>query len=147
MTWSVCPGGRNIADRYFDFDTNCEFKDRDILVYGPVVLEMRESFDWFWVYEKSVPVQYLRDIEDDQHLKLLFVDTAYEVDRIEYYSDKPRKAEFPDDSTKQDITTEIHQVLSSARKSIVIQSPYMVLSKKVRKIFRQLRQDHPKIAW
>ncbi len=166
-------GGRNIADRYFDFDTNYDFKDRDILVYGPVALEMRASFDWFWAYEKSVPVQYLRDvaaellngdeftlepfqpadrlrpllqnIEDDQHLRLLFVDTVYEVDRIEYYSDKPRKAEFPDDARKQDITTEIHQVLSSARESIVIQSPYMVLSKKVRKIFQKLRQDHPEI--
>ncbi len=166
-------GGRNIADRYFDYDTNYDFKDRDILVYGAVAPEMRASFDWFWAYEKSVPVQYLRDvadellnggefalepfqaaerlqpllrdIEDDQHLKLRFVDTAYEVDRIEYYSDKPRKADFLDGSHKQDITTEIHQVLSSARKSIVIQSPYMVLSKKARIIFRQLRQDHPEI--
>jgi len=166
-------GGRNIADRYFDFDTNYEFKDRDILVYGRTALEMRESFDWFWEYEKSVPVQHLRDVadellnggesalepfqpadrlrpllqdvEDDQHLKLLFVNTAYEVNRIEYFSDKPRKAEFPEDSRKQDITTEIHDVLSSASTSVVIQSPYMVLSKKARKIFKQLRADNPEI--
>jgi len=166
-------GGRNIADRYFDFDTNYEFKDRDILVYGPIAPEMRKSFDWFWEYEKSVPVQHLRDvagellngdrltlgtfqpagrlrpllqdIEDDQHLRHLFVDSAYEVTHIEYFSDRPRKAEFPEDSRRQDVTTELHDVLSSASKSIVIQSPYMVLSKKARKIFKQLREDNPEI--
>jgi putative cardiolipin synthase len=166
-------GGRNIADRYFDYDTNYEFKDRDILVYGRIAEEMRESFDWFWEYEKSVPVQHLRDvanellngreftlepfqpadrllpllrdIEDVQHLSLLFVSPAHEVSRIEYFSDKPRKAEFPEDSRKQDITTEIHDVLSSARKSVVVQSPYMVLSKRARKVFKQLRKDNPEI--
>jgi phosphatidylserine/phosphatidylglycerophosphate/cardiolipin synthase-like enzyme len=166
-------GGRNIADRYFDYDTNYEFKDRDILVYGRIAEEMRESFDWFWEYEKSVPVQHLRDvanellnggefslepfqpadrlrpllrdIEDAQHLSLLFLSPAHEVSHIEYFSDKPRKAEFPEESRKQDITTEIHDVLSSARKSVVIQSPYMVLSKKARKIFKQLRKDNPEI--
>jgi phosphatidylserine/phosphatidylglycerophosphate/cardiolipin synthase-like enzyme len=29
----------DIADRYFDFDTNYEFKDRDVAVYGPAVTE------------------------------------------------------------------------------------------------------------
>ena len=28
-------GGRNIADRYFDYDTNYLFKDRDVAVFGP----------------------------------------------------------------------------------------------------------------
>ena len=55
-------GGRNIADRYFDFDTNYEFKDRDVLVFGAVATEMRESFDWFWESPKTVPVQHLRDV-------------------------------------------------------------------------------------
>ena len=166
-------GGRNIADRYFDFDTNYEFKDRDLLVYGPVAREMRESFDWFWGYKKSIPAQHLRDvanellngetpelepyeitarlqpvlreIEDERRLRELFVETAYEVERIGYFSDKPRKTEFPEESRKQDITTELHQILSSADHSVVIQSPYMVLSKKARKVFKELRAKNPDI--
>jgi phosphatidylserine/phosphatidylglycerophosphate/cardiolipin synthase-like enzyme len=166
-------GGRNIADRYFDYDTNYEFKDRDLLVYGRVAREMRESFDWFWEYKKSIPAQYMRDvakellnnetpelepyrmsgrlqpilheIEDDKRITQLFVDTAYEVDRLEYFSDKPRKAEFPEDSSKQDITAELYEVLSSASTSVVIQSPYMVLSKKARKVFSSLREKNPDI--
>lgn len=166
-------GGRNIADRYFDLDTNYEFKDRDVLVYGPVARDMRESFDWFWEYRKSIPVQHLRDvanellnggnydfkpyhiperlqrilnpIDDYQQLMRLFVDTAFAVERIEYFSDKPRKAEFSEDSSKQDITAELHQVLSSAATSVVIQSPYMVLSKKARSLFKKLRKSNPDI--
>lgn len=166
-------GGRNIADRYFDFDTNYEFKDRDVLVYGRVAREMRESFEWYWAYEKSIPVQHLRDvadellnggtfelkpyriperlqptlkdIEDEKRVRHLFVDTAYEIARVEYFSDKPRKADFPEESSKKDITAELHEVLSSASQSVVIQSPYMVLSKKARKVFKELRKKNPQI--
>ncbi len=55
-------GGRNIADRYFDYDTNYEFKDRDVAVFGTAVPDMRASFDWFWENRKTVPVQHLRDV-------------------------------------------------------------------------------------
>ena len=55
-------GGRNIADRYFDYDTNYLFKDRDVVVYGPAVREMRASFEWFWTSPRTVPVQHLRDV-------------------------------------------------------------------------------------
>jgi phosphatidylserine/phosphatidylglycerophosphate/cardiolipin synthase-like enzyme len=166
-------GGRNISDRYFDYDTNYEFKDRDVVVFGPAVREMRESFDWFWESPSVVPVQHLRDVAhklltgaptrldhyqpttrlapllrdilDPMHMKALFVIPAYPVDRLEYFSDQPRKAEFPDDSSKRDITAELHQVLSTAEHSIVIQSPYMVLSKKARKVFEKLRAQNPDI--
>lgn len=166
-------GGRNIADRYFDFDTNYEFKDRDLLVYGRVAREMRESFDWFWDYKKTVPAQHLRDvanellngnspelepyqipgrlqpalkdIENEGRLRALFVNTAYPVDRIGYFSDKPRKTDYPEESSKHDITRELHNVLSSAQDSVVIQSPYMVLSKKARKVFKELRARNPEI--
>jgi len=87
----------------------------------------------------------LQDIEDDQRVRQLFVDTAYEVEHLEYFSDKPRKAEFPEDSSKQDITAALHEVLSSASTSVVIQSPYMVLSKKARKVFSDLREKNPDI--
>ncbi len=58
-------GGRNIADRYFDFDTNYEFKDRDVVVFGSEAVAMRESFDWFWESPKTVPVQHLRDVASE----------------------------------------------------------------------------------
>ena len=166
-------GGRNIADRYFDFDTNYEFKDRDALVFGSTAREMRESFDWFWGAPKTVPVQHLRDVagvllkqqpdsldeyrpparlldlldavSDTEYLKLRFIEPAFEVERLEYFSDRPRKQEFPDDAPRKDTTGELYEVLVSARQSVVIQSPYMVLSKRARDVFATLRQDNPDI--
>jgi len=166
-------GGRNIADRYFDFDTKYEFKDRDLLVFGRIARDMRESFDWFWEYKKSIPVQHLRDvakellkngqselepyqiserlqsslqgIDDDQELERLFIDSVYEVGRMEYFSDKPPQVEQSEESSKENITDELHEVLSSANTSVVLQSPYMVLSKKARRLFKKLRKGNPDI--
>jgi len=55
-------GGRNIADRYFEFDSNYGFKDRDVAVFGPSVAAMSDSFEWFWDYYKTIPVQHLREM-------------------------------------------------------------------------------------
>lgn len=41
-------GGRNIEDKYFDLDPSYNFVDRDILVIGPIVESIRESFDAYW---------------------------------------------------------------------------------------------------
>ena len=166
-------GGRNIADRYFDFDTNYQFKDRDVVVFGKTALAMRESFDWFWESPKTLPVQHLRDVaaellaeepeqlgpytppdrvasllaevEDPQRMRELFVDPAFKVDRIRYFSDQPRKLAFENPDPAFDVTEELYDTLLSAKQSVLIQSPYMVLSKRARKVFKGLRRENPEI--
>ncbi len=113
-------GGRNIADRYFDFDVNYDFKDREVLLYGQVATEMRVSFDYFWDSEMTAEIGHLRDvaplivsdesmslaqfevnerlepllkeIEDKQLMYSLFVDTAHHVGTIEYVYDLPHSS-------------------------------------------------------
>ena len=70
-----------------------------------------------------------------------------EVQRLEYFSDRPRKQAFPDDAPKKDITRELYDVLVSARRSVVIQSPYMVLSERAREVFALLRERNPDIEF
>lgn len=41
-------GGRNIGDEYFDHGTGYNFLDRDLVIEGPIVTEIRKSFDIFW---------------------------------------------------------------------------------------------------
>jgi cardiolipin synthase C len=41
-------GGRNIADDYFDTSERYNFLDCDVLVRGPVVTAMAESFELYW---------------------------------------------------------------------------------------------------
>ena len=44
----VINGGRNIADEYFDYDHEYNFRDRDVLLIGGVVNTVQQSFDLFW---------------------------------------------------------------------------------------------------
>ncbi|MCW8890232.1 MAG: phospholipase D family protein [Sedimenticola sp.] len=52
-------GGRNMADEYFDYDHAYNFRDRDVLLAGPVVKQMSESFQRFWDHPLTVPVEKL----------------------------------------------------------------------------------------
>ncbi|WCO00710.1 phospholipase D family protein [Psychroserpens ponticola] len=44
----VITGGRNIADEYFDYDHEYNFRDRDILLLGKVSEKVNNSFNDFW---------------------------------------------------------------------------------------------------
>ena len=54
-------GGRNMADEYFDFDPEYNFRDRDILLIGAAVEDMRSNFDEFWESDLAVPVEEVLD--------------------------------------------------------------------------------------
>jgi len=165
-------GGRNIADRYFDFDTDYDFKDREVLIFGQVAREMRASFELFWDSETTVGIGHLRDvaplivqddfssspgfevaerlqpllkdIEDRQLMHSLFVKTAHHVNSIEYFYDLPHGFDNGGKS-HADNTDGLHAALAAAEKSVVIQSPYLVLSRRSREMFKALRAEHPDI--
>jgi putative cardiolipin synthase len=52
-------GGRNMADEYYDFDHRYNFRDRDVLLFGPVISAMTDNFEEFWVSDLAVPVTSL----------------------------------------------------------------------------------------
>jgi putative cardiolipin synthase len=52
----VITGGRNIADEYFDFDHEYNFRDRDVLLLGGVTEDINTSFTEFWESDLSVDV-------------------------------------------------------------------------------------------
>ena len=62
-------GGRNMADEYFDFDHDYNFRDRDVLLLGSAVQDMRENFDEFWGSEFAVPVEQVLagELEEISH--------------------------------------------------------------------------------
>jgi len=52
-------GGRNMADEYFDFDHEYNFRDRDVLLLGPAVVDMSGNFEEFWTSPLAVPVEQI----------------------------------------------------------------------------------------
>lgn len=55
----VITGGRNIADEYFDYDHDYNFRDRDVLLLGGVTTQIQNSFAQFWDDSLSQPVSDL----------------------------------------------------------------------------------------
>ena len=54
---AVITGGRNIAEEYFDFDEDYNFRDRDVLLLGGGVIAAQESFDVYWTHGLSQPIE------------------------------------------------------------------------------------------
>ncbi|MES2701505.1 MAG: phospholipase D family protein [Bacteroidota bacterium] len=77
-------GGRNIADEYFDFDHEFNFRDRDVLLLGNITHGITKSFNEFWTSDLSVPVtKVVEDVAIDTNAP-----TRYE--RLHQYACNPQ---------------------------------------------------------
>lgn len=76
-------GGRNIADEYFDYDHEYNFRDRDVMLMGKVNTSIQQSFEEFWNNELSVPVAKLVSEEE-----ATFTDTT-RFNRLHQYACNP----------------------------------------------------------
>jgi cardiolipin synthase C len=75
-------GGRNIADEYFDYDHEYNFRDRDVLLLGKVTKTMNASFETFWNDELSEDVITLTDKASPKYDKNQF-------DKLHQYACNP----------------------------------------------------------
>ena len=82
-------GGRNIENKYYDYDTQYNFKDRDAIIIGPAVTKISDFFQLYW--------------NDDVVVKALsLVDVGAEALRLSK-NDNPLVPEKPDVSLFSDI--------------------------------------------
>ncbi|WP_089381111.1 phospholipase D-like domain-containing protein [Lutibacter agarilyticus] len=73
----VITGGRNIADEYFDYDHEYNFRDRDVLILGNESSEVHKSFEDFWnsslsqnvtsILKQDLETTYLKNRFDKLH--------------------------------------------------------------------------------
>ncbi|MGY4695978.1 phospholipase D family protein [Xylella fastidiosa subsp. sandyi] len=171
-------GGRNYQDDYYDWDLEYNFRDRDVLVAGPAVLQMAVNFDAFWAAERSVPVERLRDVgrmvlqdgvpmlpsavfnllervqrvtaeaNDPDYVKRTFVDVALAVNKVQYVADLPQKHRYEHNANPVSIGPRLDSLISNARHEVILQTPYLVLSKPALNIFRRLNrtQNKPRVV-
>ncbi|GLQ73023.1 phospholipase D family protein [Vibrio penaeicida] len=164
-------GGRNIADEYFGFDHEYNFRDRDVFLAGQAVKHIDVSFEEYWNNKLSVPVEDLfstpsHDANPDfsrlhsyacnpehfhpqirsdiEKVPTTFQRLAKEgkfkfVDNVEYISDQPGKNDRHSFLGGGSVTQDrLVQLAESAQKSILIQTPYLVTTKKDRAFLREL---------
>lgn len=87
--------------------------------------------------------QVSREASDPQYISRTFVDTALPVASVRYVADLPRKhrrerADQPGDG--QHVTEpQLDRLIHEAQSEVLLQTPYLVLSKPAQKLFRELR--------
>lgn len=76
-------GGRNIANEYFDYDREYNFRDRDVLLIGGNVGNAHDSFDQFWQDSLSVPATDVAEVVPNN------VTDSSRFDRLHEYACNP----------------------------------------------------------
>ena len=160
-------GGRNYQDRYFDWDDEYNFRDRDILVGGPVTADMAENFEAFWNSPRAVPVAELKDVarlllakgavqlppaqyrmpqrvqaisrdaDDAQLVSKRLAGAAITVGEVEFIADPPEKHRA---AWEEDApaTVRLREIIEGAQEEVLMQTPYLVLSEPAREMFAGL---------
>lgn len=169
-------GGRNIENTYFDHSRTLNFRDRDVLAAGPVAQVAAESFEAFWNFKHTVPGTELADVaaritsggyprydaRADYDFGPFFGDEAKlaaEVDaaavrlaaqlravaKVRLIVDLPGKSSgfFARDSR---ITQKLRDLAAEAEHDIVMQTPYLILSRPARRLVKELRRKNPAMA-
>jgi len=74
----VITGGRNIADEYFDYDHEYNFRDRDVLLIGGTTKKVNQSFDEFWNSSYASDVTKLIDTSKVNYSKTKSFNTLHQ---------------------------------------------------------------------
>jgi cardiolipin synthase C len=162
-------GGRNYQNGYFDWDPEYNFRDRDLLVTGPVTREMDANFEAFWNDRRSVPAARLVDVggyllrhgappvlhpeptrpqrvdavsaaaDDAALVRRRLVEPAMPVGDVRFIADLPDKHHAELPGAGDEASHGLYQLIESAREEVLVQTPYLILSGAAQDLFRQLR--------
>ncbi|MBQ4855097.1 phosphatidylserine/phosphatidylglycerophosphate/cardiolipin synthase family protein [Rhodanobacter sp. B2A1Ga4] len=99
-------------------------------------------------YRRPVRVARVQQAaEDPAWLQTWLVDASRQVGQVEYFSDLPAKTDKPDKRRALEFTQHIMRMISEAKREVLLQTPYLVMSKRAQHIFRTLhrRTDPPRV--
>ncbi len=163
-------GGRNYQNRYFDWDPEFNYRDRDLVVAGPVAGRMQRAFERFWKHRRTVPVAALSDVRkrlltdeigaqpefpqrwparidelsqragDALEIATRFASTAFDVGRVDYLSDWPNKTFERNAPDERDLSSQLQRMFMQAQHRILLQTPYLVFSDTAQQRFRELHR-------
>ena len=171
----IITGGRNIADEYFDYDHEYNFRDRDIFLLGDPKKQIKNSFTQFWDSELSVNLADLADeiperVHDENKFAPLhqyacnpenfwpeirksienlpetfkYIKESNKItwlDSIAFVSDLPGKNEQTRGLGGGGVSTsKLIELIKNAKKSVDIQSPYLVTTELSRDLFDEAVQ-------
>ncbi|MGR5192385.1 phospholipase D family protein [Vibrio rotiferianus] len=149
---SAIVGGRNIGNEYFSFESNVEFGDFDVMLFGEVVTQTADQFDLYWNSLYAVPMEWIvpnsNKVVDDEiqvqvkklGLEAKFSAGRYNFKKLDLYEklqqgqlklywgqgdvwfDLPDKIE----TQESQLVANLGELLESVEDSFVLISPYFV---------------------
>ncbi len=166
-------GGRNMADEYFDYDQKYNFRDRDLLVTGAVIPEIKGNFEDFWTSSLAIPIEKLlksqKEQVDEKRIRRIYAELHEYARSPENFAPQVRQAlhdlpqRFPvllenmvwteaqfihdapgKNSGKEGLggggasTLALVKCLEEASRSVLLQSPYLVLPDGALDLFRKM---------
>ncbi len=168
-------GGRNFENTYFDHSTALNFRDRDVVAVGPIVRTASEQFEQFWSYRFTVTSRDLVDVRaalkqgtfrrfdrredydfggffmaldaeanDTALVERRFVSQLRAVERARFLYDAPGKSHRGSDKAAA-TARELNEFVKRAQSSVVLQTPYLVLSGTARDLMLELRRRTPAV--
>lgn len=154
-------GGRNLGDPYFVRSPTSNFLDLDVIAAGPVVQQLSASFDAFWNNKLAYPVHVLVQRAPDERgqpqpaapapqgspPRSFALAQDIERGRLDLVwapavalSDRPSKiAVEGDPSHDESIADDVQELMRSARKELIVVSPYYVPGDRGIALMRELR--------
>ncbi|HHG3047791.1 TPA: phospholipase D family protein [Vibrio parahaemolyticus] len=122
---SAIVGGRNIGNEYFSFESEVEFGDFDLLLYGEAVQQTADQFDLYWNSVHAVPMEWISP--ESQSVS----DAAIQkqVTKLNlYWGDGQVWFDLPDKVTTHDsqLVGNLTELLKSVEHSFVLISPYFI---------------------
>lgn len=166
-------GGRNYQDDYYDWDAEYNFRDRDVLVAGPAARDMAVNFQAFWDARRSIPAERLNDVgrtllrggvpemppahflrpervaamaqdaADPAVIQERLVESVLPVGEVKYVADLPQKHRREHGSDEAPSAPELETLIGNASQEVLLQTPYLVMSKQAQEIFRDMRKRQP----
>jgi cardiolipin synthase C len=110
------------------------FKDGKQQVLPELILSETNEFDE--VIKKAI---------DSHYISKTFIDTSHSVSDIEFIADRPQKPFIKDEEADLSTTKNLRQNIENARSSMLMQTPYFIISDPAYKLFKKLRKDKPEI--
>ncbi len=147
-------GGRNVGDEYFDLDPVMNFRDRELLVAGPVVGQVTAGFEAFWNSTWTRPAESLASADPAINLSGLVKAATDEVTSLGYqppanvaghfqaetlpaliwapahvvFDPPPTPEEVADSDQVQPVARELRKLVATARNEILAESAYLILA-------------------
>lgn len=147
----VLLGGRNIGDEYFGRNDGINFIDRDVVVEGAAVAEAERCFDTYWRHAMTRPALELVDVAAAEAQpppepvtraeldRTAIGDRWHRVDRLGMWWDRPQIDGLKRHWDPDLLANRLAALIGTARKRVLIESPYLILSERTRQLLSRLR--------